>query len=183
MLSHKPLKRFLLPLLVVCIALVSSCAPSGSLPIVVLHPHEDAPADTRGYTSVFLAGTIDMGSSVDWQAEAAELFKEKEGSYLLFNPRQNEWHPERDGEMDYQVNWELEHLECADYILMNLLPGSLSPISLLELGLHARSGKLYVVCTPGFARYDNVRITCTRYSIPIFSTLEEAVEAISGSRP
>ena len=177
--AHKPMKRILFPLLLGCIALVSSCSQNGSRPLVVLHPHDDAPADTRGYTSVFLAGTIDMGSAVDWQAEAAELFKAKEGSYILFNPRQDEWHPERDGEMDYQVNWELDHLECADYILMNLLPESLSPISLMELGIYARSRKLFVVCTSGFARYDNVRITCARYSIPLFSTLEEAIEAIA----
>ena len=174
----KALKGILFLLLIASTVLLSGCTQSRSLPLVVLHPHEDAPTDTKGYTSVFLAGTIDMGSAVDWQAEAAELFRVKEGNYLLFNPRQEEWHPEREGEMDYQVNWELEHLESADYILMNILPGSLSPISLLELGLHARDGNLLVVCTPGYSRYDNVRITCARYSVPVFSTLEDAVNAI-----
>ena len=174
----KTMKKISLLLLLVCLALLSGCCPREPLPLVVLHPHEDAPADTRGYTSVFLAGTIDMGASEDWQQTAAELFRAKQGNYLLFNPRQEEWHPEREGEMDYQVNWELEHLESADYILMNILPGSLSPISLLELGLHARDGKLLVVCTPGYSRYDNVRITCARYSVPVFPSLEDAVDAI-----
>ena len=170
-------KSFIFSLLAFAV-LLSGCTQSTTLPLVVLHPHEDAPQNTGEYTSVFLAGTIDMGSAVDWQAEAAELFGAKAGSFLLFNPRQQEWHPEREGEMDYQVGWELEHLERADYILMNILPGSLSPITLLELGLHARGGKLYVVCSPGFSRYDNVRITCARYSVPLFSSLEEAIEAI-----
>ena len=174
----KPLNRIFVPLLLAGIVLLSGCSQSGPRPLLVLHPHEDAPKDTRGYTTVFLAGTIDMGSAVDWQAEAAELFRSKDGSYLLFNPRQEEWHPERGGEMDYQVNWELEHLESADYILMNFLPGSLSPISLLELGLHAKGGKLFVVCTPGYARFDNVRITCARYDIPLYSSLEDAVNDI-----
>lgn len=165
-------------LLLASTVLLSGCTQSRSLPLVVLHPHENAPEDTRGYISVFLAGTIDMGSAVDWQAEAAELFRAKEGNYILFNPRQEEWHPEREGEMDYQVSWELEHLESADYILMNILPSSLSPISLLELGLHARKGKLFVVCTPGYSRYDNVRITCARYGVPVFSDIEEAIEAV-----
>lgn len=127
---------------------------------------------------MFLAGTIDMGTAEDWQERAAELFRQKDGSFLLYNPRQAEWHPEREGEMDYQVNWELEHLEKADYILMNFLSGSQSPVTLLEMGLHARGGKLLVVCTPGYFRYDNVRITCQRYSIPLYATLEEAIDTI-----
>lgn len=174
----KSLKIILLSILLACLALLSGCSCRKVLPLVVLHPHEDVPTDTRGYTCVFLAGTIDMGASEDWQKTAVELFRAKHGNYLLFNPRQDEWHPEREGEMDYQVNWELEHLESADYILMNFLPGSLSPITLLELGLHARDGRLLVVCTPGYSRYDNVRITCARYSIPVFSSLEGAINAI-----
>ena len=66
-------------------------------------------------------------------------------------------------------------------MLMNFLPGRQSPITLLELGLFARSGKLHVVCPPDFYRYDNVRITCSRYGVPIYQTLEEAVSAILGS--
>ena len=174
-LFHLPIWLFLF---VACTVLLSGCFQSSSLPLVVLHPHEDAPENAEGYTTVFLAGTIDMGNSVDWQTEAAELFRAKEGNFLLFNPRQEEWHPEREGEMDYQVSWELEHLESADFILMNILSGSLSPISLLELGLHARAGKLFVICTPGYARYDNVRITCARYDIPLYSSLEDAVNGI-----
>ena len=80
--------------------------------------------------------------------------------------------------MDYQVNWELEHLEDADFILMNFLPDSKSPITLLELGLFAKSGKLYVVCTEGFYRYDNVRITCAKYGVPVYASLTEAIGGI-----
>ena len=148
-------------------------------PTVTLHPHEEFTGDARGYTSVFLAGTIDMGKAEPWQEEAERLFADKPGSYILYNPRQAEWHPEREGEMDYQVNWELEHLERADWILMNFLPGSQSPITLLELGLHAKSGKLVVVCTPDYFRYDNVRITCHRYGVPLYSSVEAAIDAIN----
>jgi len=73
----------------------------------------------------------------------------------------------------------MKHLESADWILMNFLPGSQSPITLLELGLHAKSGKLIVVCTPGYFRYDNVRITCLKYGVPMYSSLETAVSAIA----
>ena len=163
----------------VCLLLLGGCAsPGDPLPLVVLHPHETAPADTRNYTRVFLAGTIDMGNSVDWQQAAADLFARKPGNYILYNPRQDAWHPEREGEMDYQVNWELEHLEKADWILMHFLPDSQSPITLLEFGLYARSGKLVVVCPPEYYRYDNIRITCGRYAVPLYGSLEEALAVI-----
>lgn len=144
----------------------------------MLHPHEELPLTDsarplKGFTSVFLAGTIDMGNSIDWQQEVYEHFRQTDGRWLLYNPRQLHWDPTRKGEMDYQVNWELEHLEKADYILMYLLGSSKSPISLLEMGLHARSGKMYVICEPDFYRHDNVRITCGFYGIPLFNSLDE----------
>ena len=39
-----------------------------------------------------------------------------------------------------QVEWELGALESADVIVMYFAPGTQSPISLLEMGLHARGG-------------------------------------------
>lgn len=144
----------------------------------MLRPHEKLPvADTAGFTKIFLAGTIDMGNSRDWQAELLEHFSDKDGKYLLFNPRQENWNGGKDGEMDYQVNWELEHLEQADIIIMYIIGSSKSPITLLEMGLHARSGKLIVACEPDFYRYDNVRITCAYYGIPLYSSLEELLKA------
>ena len=169
--------------LALCLSAIGACR-SGSerRALIVLHPHEESPASAKGCTSVFLAGTIDMGAAENWQEKAADLFGKKASSFVLYNPRQTEWHPEREGEMDYQVRWELEHLEKADWILMNFLAGSQSPVTLLEMGLHARSRKLLVICTPGYFRYDNVRITCEKYSVPLFATLEEAIDAIPDKR-
>jgi len=144
----------------------------------MVRPHEEEPSGLQGKPTVFLAGTIDNGKADDWQERAAFLLDGKGKGYILYNPRQKDWNPGREGEMDYQVGWELDHLEKADYILMNFLPGSSSPITLLELGLLARSGKILVVCPPGFYRYDNVRITCRRYGVPLFPTLEEAIDTL-----
>ena len=120
----------------------------------------------------------DMGSSRDWQAEAFEYFSSLPGKYILFNPRQGNWDSSKPGEMDYQVNWELEHLEQADIIIMYIIGTSKSPITLLEMGLFARSGKLYVACEPDFYRHDNVRITCARYGVPLYDTIEEMLEEV-----
>lgn len=75
-----------------------------------------------------------------------------DGRYLLFNPRQEHWDASRPGEMDYQVRWELDHLEEADMIIMYILGSSKSPISLLEMGLHAKSDKIHVICEKDFLK-------------------------------
>ena len=96
-------------LLTLSLIIVSCGRGQEKLPTLVLHPHEEMPdsIDLKSYKSVFLAGTIDMGSGVDWQKDVAELFEKAPGNWVLFNPRQEFWDPGRENEMDYQVNWEL----------------------------------------------------------------------------
>merc|ERR1712096_330437 len=77
------------------------------------------------------------------------------------NPRRDSWNPylEQHRGNDVfreQVLWELNALERVDIIVLYLQPGTKSPISLLELGLHTRSGKLIVLCPTGFWRKGNV---------------------------
>lgn len=166
--------------LLLFILLSVSCAPKEPV-VYVLHPHEELPEEVKnspGFTKIFLAGTIDMGNSRDWQKEIHERFTGIQGRYILFNPRQEHWDASRPGEMDYQVKWELEHLEQADMIIMYILGTSKSPISLLEMGLHARSGKMYVICEKDFYRYDNVRITCEYYGVPLFNDIETFLNSI-----
>ena len=119
-------------------------------------------------TTFFLAGTIENGKSVDWQKEIADYAEEI--NVTVFNPRRSNWNASADSkEIEAQIDWELEHMEKADYIIMNILGDSKSPISLLELGLHARSGKLIVFCPKSFYRYDNVRVTCETYGVRLYS--------------
>lgn len=162
-------------IMLTAVLLLASCAPREAA-TYMLRPHEELPADVaddRSFTKIFLAGTIDMGNSRDWQMELYDRFSAMNGRYILFNPRQDNWDASRPGEMDYQVRWELDHLEEADMIVMYILGSSKSPISLLEMGLHARSGKMHVICEPEFYRYDNVRITCGYYGVPLYENLEE----------
>jgi len=118
--------------------------------------------------SFFLAGTIENGNSTPWQFEIADYAKEIGAT--VFNPRREKWDPNASSaEIENQINWELEHMERADYIIMNILPDSKSPISLLEFGLYAKEGKLFVFCPKNFYRFDNVRVTCERYGVKLYS--------------
>ena len=62
--------------------------------------------------------------------------------------------------------------------MMYFDPSTKSPISLLELGLFARTGKTIVVCPDGFWRKGNVDIVCERYGVKVAHSLEEAVNLL-----
>lgn len=147
--------------------------------IIEIHPHDKEPESTEGYTTVFLAGTIDMGNSEDWQHEFIEWAKSswksyEEKGYIFYNPRREKGFGDDAEEFNYQVNWELEHLEKSDNIVMNIIGTSKSPISLLELGLFGRTpGKMEVICEPDFYRYGNVKIVCEKYLIPLYNSMED----------
>ena len=88
---------------------------------------------------VFLAGTIEMGNSEDWQAKAENYFEDL-NEYTILNPRRDNW--DSSWEQDFenpvfyqQVNWELRGLDLAHKIIMYLDPNTKSPVSMLELGL------------------------------------------------
>ena len=126
--------------------------------------------------SIFLAGTIDVGNSENWQEM---VIKEVEGFNVdIYSPRRKDWDSSLEQTFEnpqffQQVSWELDAMEKADVILMNFLPDSESPITLLELGLMADSGKLMVVCPDEFWRSGNVQVVCNKYNIPLFKSMDE----------
>ena len=50
---------------------------------------------------------------------------------------------------------------------------------LIEMGLHAKSDKMHVICEKGFYRYDNVRITCEYYGVPLYNDLESFLKSLA----
>lgn len=130
---------------------------------------------------IFLAGSIEMGLAHDWQEEIVQQLQNYD--VVLINPRRANWdsswkqdkeHPE----FRAQVEWELNGLSTADYIVFYFDSETKSPISLLELGLHADGGNVFVVCPDGFWRKGNVDIVCERYMIPQFETIDEMVDYV-----
>jgi len=125
--------------------------------------------------SIFLAGTIDMGNSIDWQSKVIE---ELEHSVVdIYNPRRLEWDASWEQKIEntkfnHQVTWELECLEKADLIIMYLAENSLSPISLLELGLHIRNKKIIIYCPEEFYREGNVDISSKMYGAPVHKSFD-----------
>ena len=131
------------------------------------------PANSR---AVFLAGSIDMGTAENWQARAAEALADLDVDVL--DPRRDAWDASwrqsiEHAEFRGQVEWELDGLERADTIAMWFSPESKAPITLLELGLFARTGKVVVGCPEGFWRRGNIEIVCARFGLPLLATWDE----------
>ena len=139
-------------------------------------PPQNIAFRNRSLKSIFLAGSIEMGIAEDWQKDLGDWLLSK--NYNVFNPRRKDWDSSwiqtyENPNFSQQVKWELNALEKADTIIMYLDPSTKSPISLLELGLHANSKKLLVVCPDGFYRKGNVEVVCSIYDIPLFNSIEE----------
>jgi len=153
--------------------------PLPSTPHVVRPP---SPIDRApGTLSVFLAGSIEQGTAVDWQSELAGSLAGC--AVTLWNPRRREWDASWRQSLDEprfveQVEWELTALERADLIVLYLDPETRAPITLLELGLFARSGKLVVCCPEGYFRKGNVDVVCRRYGVPQVADLVALAEAV-----
>jgi hypothetical protein len=138
-------------------------------------PPKNIARRNRDRKSVFLAGSIEMGKAEDWQSSLSKLFHDK--GYNVLNPRREDWDSSWKQEFEnpqffQQVTWELNALENSDLIVMYFAPDTKSPISLLELGIYARSGKIRVVCPEGFWRKGNVDVVCQYYNIPLYTNFD-----------
>jgi hypothetical protein len=136
----------------------------------------------QGHKSIFLAGSIEMGIAIDWQNQLIEAVKDCQG--VLLNPRRTDWDASWEQTIDNpafkeQVNWELAGLEIADLIVYYFAPQTKSPITLLELGLYARLGKIVVCCPDGFWRKGNIDVVCERYGVKQVEKLEDLVHKVS----
>ena len=131
---------------------------------------------------LFLAGSIEMGEAPNWQRRVERALAWSR--WTLLNPRRDDWNPSwvqsiSNPQFREQINWELTAMERADRILIYFGPGTKSPISLLELGLFAASGKLLVVCPEAFWRKGNVDIVCRRYGPEMAPSLEAAIQILA----
>ena len=135
------------------------------------------------YNMIFLAGSIEMGAAVNWQEQVTAALDGKD--LTILNPRRDDWDSSwvqsiENLQFREQVEWELNALDRADCIIMYFDPNTKSPISLLELGLYARTSKLIVCCPAGFWRRGNIQIVCAHYGIPFIETLEDLIAKLKG---
>lgn len=150
---------------------------------------QEIQAPNRLPKKVFLAGSIEMGKAENWQKELVEGLSGHENEpYIILNPRRDDWDSSWEQKITNdnfreQVRWELTALDEADIIVMYFDPNTMSPISLLELGLYATSGKMIVYCPEGFWRKGNVDIVCHKYGIMRAFNMQNLINSVRFGNP
>jgi hypothetical protein len=145
----------------------------------ILKPPAPIVLDT--WPSLFLAGSIEMGRAESWQARVESELSDLD--IVILNPRRDEWDDSwvqsiHNPQFRQQVEWELDAQELASLVAMYFAPDTKAPITLLELGLSARSGKLIVCCPDGYWRKGNIEVVCARYKIPLTEDLSALIDTI-----
>jgi len=137
-----------------------------------------APADLAfgDKCSIFLGGSIEMGTAENWQTRLKNELAEYD--VVLLNPRRDEWDSSwvqsiHNPVFKEQVTWELDAMDCADLVVFYFDPNTKSPITLMELGLCAGTRPIIVCCQDGFWRKGNVEIICERYCILLCNSFDE----------
>jgi hypothetical protein len=126
------------------------------------------PSDSK--FTIFLGGSIEMGKAELWQEALTE--KLKDFDIRILNPRRDDYDAGQKQSIDNpyfkeQVTWELDGLDRADLIVMYLQPDTLSPISMMEIGLYINTldwNKQMIISSPnGFWRRGNIEILVDRF--------------------
>jgi hypothetical protein len=113
-----------------------------------------------------------MNFAKPWQQELTSKLSECNFDIRILNPRRDDFDVSQEQSINNpyfkeQVNWELDGLDRADLIVMYLQPDTLSPISMMEIGIYINTldwNKQMVICVPdGFWRRGNIEVLVDRY--------------------
>ena len=128
---------------------------------VVKAPNKHKPSFS---TKVFLAGSIEMGKAENWQEKITEALSDLD--IIIYNPRRDDWDsswsqdPQKSSNFIEQVNWELDRIDQSDLVVFYFDGATISPITLLELGLClGKKKEILVFCPNEYFRYGNVYLT------------------------
>jgi len=77
-----------------------------------------------------------------------------------------------------QVDWEHTALKDCDIIAMHFEEESKAPITLMELGLFANTGKAVIDCPKKYWRRGNVEYVAYKYNIPLFDSTDDFIKEI-----
>lgn len=153
---------------------------------VITPPHNLREVRTRFiiFPSIFLGGSIEMGSAVDWQKEVTDSCSHL--GALFLNPRRPDWNSSwkqsiSNPNFKEQVEWEINGLDICDCIFLYFEPSTKAPISLMEFGLHVKTNKhMIVVCPDGYWRKGNIEIVMNMFrpQQKILNSLNEGVDAL-----
>ncbi|KAF5267874.1 hypothetical protein FOXYS1_1247 [Fusarium oxysporum] len=126
-------------------------------------------------TSIFLAGITTSTGEPDWRETLTKALMDQHVTIL--NPNRPDWDSTwkedfSDKRWEEQVWWELDMQEAADIIVFFFHPSTEAPISLMELGLAAKTKpERSIVCAlDGYRKKGNVEAVCKRFGANLVHT-------------
>lgn len=135
--------------------------------------------------SVVLYGAIEKEPDDNWASRLSDHLDSL--PVAILNPRCKAWNSDWKEDISFapfreQVAWEMDQAEIADILVFYFMPGTLTPIALLELGMHAaRYGEKCVVCCPeGFYKRGNVQIVCKKFNAEFVEDLDTLAAVVKG---
>jgi hypothetical protein len=138
----------------------------------VIHKPPSRPQVNR--LSVIFYGAIQPEPA--WQTSLASSLSDLPVDIL--DPRRDDWDSSWIEDISFpkfkeQIEWEMDYAKVADVVVFYFAPEALTPITLLELGMYAGTGKAIVCCPEGFYKRGNVQMVCLRYGIDLLGNLED----------
>jgi hypothetical protein len=137
-------------------------------------------AYTKTGLTVFLSGSIDTPPAT-WQKTMTGALSHL--NVTLLNPHREDWDETWKEDPSFepwakQVKWELDGMENADIMAVYFGPRTPAPITLMELGLWARSGKCVVGVSENYPKRGNVILVCERYGIECVATVGALIDGV-----
>lgn len=157
--------------------------PEPSPQVQVITPNTPSQEPLHAAT-IFLAGPTEVPWRENFIAILQKHHDDLPGAVTIYNPFQERWDStwKEDYELDErfraQTDWELGRMESSALIVVFFDQRSKAPVSLLELGLFARSGRVVVACEAGFWKRGNVQAVCSRLGVPLEETLDGLVNSV-----
>lgn len=152
----------------------------------ILTPNSPSSAQPLpNHHTVFLAGP----TAIPWREPFLALLAASDllsatDSITIFDPMQPKWDSTwtndyaADANFRAQTDWELARLATAHTVVVYFDANNPAPVSLLELGLVAQSGRAVVACQRGFWKRGNVEAVCARLGVPLEEELEGLVKRV-----
>ena len=116
----------------------------------------------------------------DWQTDTVNNIVNHKRNVVLINPRRESWNV-NDGNNEFQINWEYQHIRAADCVYFWFPKEGLCPITLFELGCVINQDKLYRVgVEPGYVREQDIKYQLNNYAphIPIYNTITDLYQPL-----
>lgn len=126
--------------------------------------------------SIFLGGTASDTGEPDWREALNKGLADQ--AVTIFDPKRDDWDATwredfSDTRWADQIQWELDMQDTADIIVVLFHGVTAAPVSLAEMGMASRTGKLIACALDGYCKKGYVEAVCRKFKAPFVRSEDE----------